>query len=166
MDPGQHLWPYLLTMFRFLLRKGLRLIMRHLTTAMQEATPDDQASDHSVEDDDFFVKKGDNSTAWWVSAESIYRDDDSHAMATHQAAVFLNKHSPVQCSWAYIYHNEGLHWRHQLWKSAFAEVKQGLCSLNSRWQHMCTSVNFLIFCIYLIISFCVTVNFIFYFIYF
>ena len=30
---------------------------------MQEATPDDQASDHLDEDDDFFVKKSDNPTA-------------------------------------------------------------------------------------------------------
>jgi len=30
---------------------------------MQEVTPDDQASDHLDEDDDFFIKKRDNSTA-------------------------------------------------------------------------------------------------------
>jgi len=30
---------------------------------MQEATPDDQASDHLDEDDNFFVKKRDNSSA-------------------------------------------------------------------------------------------------------
>ena len=42
MGPGQHLWPYLLMIFRFLSRKGLRFMKRCLT-AMQEATPDDQA---------------------------------------------------------------------------------------------------------------------------
>ena len=40
MGPGQHPWPYLSTMFRFLSRKGLRFTKRRLT-AMQEATPDD-----------------------------------------------------------------------------------------------------------------------------
>jgi len=33
------------------------------------------------------------------------------------------------------------HWRHQLWESAFAEVEEGLCSMNWRWQHVYTSVD-------------------------
>ena len=58
---GQHLWPYLSTTFQFLSRKGLKFIKQRLT-AMQQATPDDQASDHS-DKYDFFVKKCDNLTA-------------------------------------------------------------------------------------------------------
>jgi len=62
MGLGQHPRPYLSSMFWLLLRKGLRLIKRPLT-AMQEATPDDQESDYSDENDYVFVKKEDNSTA-------------------------------------------------------------------------------------------------------
>jgi len=62
MGLGQHCG-HISMMFQFLSRKALRFIKRRLT-AMQVATPDDQASDHSDEDDDFFVKtKHDNSTA-------------------------------------------------------------------------------------------------------
>jgi len=42
-------------MFRFLSRWGLMFIKRCLTARL-EATPDDQASDHSDEDEDFLVK--------------------------------------------------------------------------------------------------------------
>ena len=48
--------------FQFLSRKGFRFTKQHLI-AMHEATSDDQASDHLDEDDDFFVKMHNNSTA-------------------------------------------------------------------------------------------------------
>ena len=119
-------WPYMSTMFRFLSEKGLRFIKRHLT-AMQQPTPDDQPGIRS------FGRQFNNSNVpWLVSTESIYTVHDGRGMANHQTAVIRNKHSPVsyrcmrapvQCSWAFIHPNEGSHWRHQLWKSAFAEVE-------------------------------------------
>ena len=86
----------------------------------EEATPDDQASDHSDEDDDLFIKTRGNSTDLTQLDD---RDDDSHAMDTGQAAVLRNKHTPVswrcmktpvQCSWAYLQPNGDSHWQHQL----------------------------------------------------
>ena len=50
MGLGQHCG-HISMMFQFLSRKALRFIKRRLT-AMQDETPDDQAADHSNEDDD------------------------------------------------------------------------------------------------------------------
>ena len=102
-------------MFRFLSRKGPRFIKQHLTT-MQEATPDDQTSDHSDEDDDFFVKKRDNPTA--VTQLDEYRPIPSTETMTVAALslikrLFFETNTPlpgkrcmralVQCSLAYLF---------------------------------------------------------------
>ncbi|KAK2144118.1 hypothetical protein LSH36_784g01041 [Paralvinella palmiformis] len=95
---------------------------------MQEATPDDQASDHS--DEDFFVKKHDNSTA--ITQLDEYLTSSSTETMTSQHGHLSSSSSSKQTlpcqlalhasSWAYLHPNEG------------SEVEQGLCSVNSQWQ--------------------------------
>jgi len=113
-----------------------------------------------------------DSSLMTISADSICRDDDSH-----QAAVLRNKHSP-SCQLA-LHASAGsiraagnmfTPMRGRIADTNFENqfllrVEQGLCSVNSRWQHMYKSedtVNFLTL-VYLIINFCIAINFIFYF---
>ena len=89
-------WPHLSTMFRFLSRKSSRLIGARLEFRSQHR----MTSYQTVRMMTSLLKSATINSfkfnaAWWVSADSIYRDYDSRNMATFQAAVLRNKHSPA-----------------------------------------------------------------------
>ena len=60
-----------------------------------EGSLDDQASDPSDKDDDFFVGKSDNSTALTVRWISIYREGGSRRVAAEPGNVLRDKHFPA-----------------------------------------------------------------------
>ena len=93
--------------------------------------------------------------------------------------LFWKVHFVIQCfSWSQLFYE--IH-HNYIFNHFFAEVEQEVCSVNWRWQHICmfdcgpNEINVavhvcgrsefcsLLFTMYLIHIFCITINFIFYF---